>query len=127
MKIRRMTWLLYLPFFIAQAGCRQEEEPGELLCTSDLKYFTLKVSGSALTDFYTIRLSNSDTIRHTANVDLKQNVYLVLDDRYREKLENQQDTFRFIGKRGNGIAVQEDYVFQADHCHISKVSGASEI
>ena len=108
---------------ISLSGCNDEQLHQGVNCTEEFRSSTLYVAGAPLTDAFTIRLSNSDTIRIKGNEDVYQGYYVVLDDNYQAKLENQQDNFRFIGKRGNEVVVQADYVFKADQCHITKVSG----
>jgi len=108
---------------ISLSGCKDEQPQQGVICTEEFRSTTLYVPGAPLTESFTIRLSDSDTIRIKGNVDFRQGYYVVLDDNYQAKLENQQDNFRFIGKRGNEVVVQENYVFKADQCHITKVSG----
>lgn len=108
---------------ISLSGCNDEQPQQGVICTEEFRATTLYVPGALLTESFTIRLSNSDTIRIKGNADFLEGYYVVLDDNYQAKLENQQDNFRFIGKRGNEVVVQENYVFKADQCHITKVSG----
>ncbi|SEJ15685.1 hypothetical protein SAMN05216327_106384 [Dyadobacter sp. SG02] len=115
--------------FVAMSlsGCKDEQAQGRVNCTEEFRSTTLFVPGALLTESFTIRLSNSDTIRINANSDFRQGYYVVLDDKYKTKLKNQQDSFRFMGKRGNQVVVQENYVFKADQCHITKVSGKTSL
>ncbi|MET7257834.1 hypothetical protein [Dyadobacter fermentans] len=108
---------------ISLCGCNDDQPQRGVNCTEEFRSTTLYVPGASLTESFTIRLSNSDTIRIKGNGDFHQGYYVVLDDNYQPKLENQQDNFRFIGKRGNEVVVKENYVFKADQCHITKVSG----
>jgi hypothetical protein len=123
MQNRTLSLLLTFPLATLLCSCIEEENKLGVICTEEFRSELLNVPGDPLTESYTIRLSNSDTIRHLANSDLSTNNYLVLNDNYQPKLENQQDTFRFIGKRGSEVVVWKDYVFIADQCHISKVNG----
>lgn len=118
------TSLLRLLSFLAisVSGCKDEQPQQGVICTEEFRSTTLYVPGAPLTESFTIRLSNTDTIRIKGNADFHRGYYVVLDDNYQAKLENQQDNFRFIGKRGNEVVVLEDYVFKADQCHITKVS-----
>ncbi|SEJ60834.1 hypothetical protein SAMN05216327_11410 [Dyadobacter sp. SG02] len=109
------------------SGCKDEQPQGGVNCTEEFRSTTLYVPGAPLTESFTIRLSNSDTIRIKGNADFRQGYYVVLDDNYQTKLKNQQDNFRFIGKRGNEVVVQENYVFKADQCHITKISGKTSL
>jgi hypothetical protein len=104
-------------------ACVDKVDDVAVNCTEEFRSSILHVPGDPLTESYTIRISTADTIRNPGNSDLRPGYYIVLDDHYQPKLENQQDSFRFIGKRGNDVVVREDYVFKADYCHITKVSG----
>ncbi|MDQ6476875.1 hypothetical protein [Dyadobacter sp. LHD-138] len=123
MKTRNLSLLLTLSLTTLLCSCVDEDNERGVICTEEFRSALLNVPGDPLTESYSIRLSNADTIRHLANSDLRPGYYLVLDDNYQPKLENQQDTFRFIGKRGSEVVVSEDYIFKADKCHITKVSG----
>ena len=121
--------IVYLISFLAisLSGCKDEQPQQGVICTEEFRSTTLYVRGAPLTESFTVRLSNSDTIRIKGNGDFGQGYYVILDDNYQTMLENQQDYFRFIGKRGNKVAIQENFVFKADHCHITKVSGKSQL
>lgn len=108
------------------SSCDDSIRRDEVFCTEEFRSIRIKVSGDSLTDYYTVRRSNADTIRFKQSDPVFEQNYVVLNDNYQKKLENQQDTFRFVGKRASGD-VQEDFVISADHCHITKVSGKSEI
>lgn len=123
MRTRIITVLLTSSVLISMSGCEDKPRTQDIMCTEEFRSASLYVPGNPLSESYTIRLSNSDTIRYSSNVDVHSGHYTVLNDNYQPRLENQKDTFRFIGKRDSEIVVREDYVFQADHCHITKVSG----
>lgn len=127
MRIQIPVMPLIVTLAMIVAGCVDEANVQDVNCTEEFRSALLNVPGEPLTEFYTVRLSKSDTIRKTGNSDLRPGYYIVLDDNYQPKLENQQDTFRFIGKRGNQVAVQEDYIFKADQCHITKISGKDQL
>lgn len=109
-------FLIVVSFFIQ--SCKNKE----VNCTEEFRTVGVTVTGDSLTDFYTIRISNSDTIRIV--VDYPNNQwYPVLDDNYQNKIANSQESFRFIGEINDTIVVNEDFIIRADQCHISKVSG----
>jgi hypothetical protein len=114
--------LLTLFLAVSLSAC-DEGDKGAVNCTEEFRSSTLYVLGNPLTESYTIRISTADTIRNGGDSDLRPGYYIVLNDDYQPNLENQQDSFRFIGKRGNDIIIREEYVFKADYCHITKVSG----
>ncbi|RYE13998.1 MAG: hypothetical protein EOP45_20315 [Sphingobacteriaceae bacterium] len=108
-------------------ACQIDVRADEGVCTQEFQSIGLKVLGDSLTDFYTVRLSTSDTIRRSTGVESQTHWYLVLDDSYQRQLANKQESFRFIGKQGQRVLIQQDYIIAADHCHVKKVSGISEI
>jgi hypothetical protein len=110
-------------FTTGLCACQSSIKANEVICTTVFQSVGLKVLGEALTDFYTIRLSTSDTIRRSTGVEAQTHWYLVLDDSYQPRLANKQESFRFIGKIGQTVVVREDYIIAADQCHINKVSG----
>ena len=112
---------------ISLSACENGQPYQGVICTEEFRSTTLYVPGTPLTESFTIRLSNSDTIRIKGNADFRQGYYVVLDDNYQAKLENQQDNFRFIGKHGHEVVVREDYIFKADQCHITQVSGKNKL
>jgi hypothetical protein len=86
---------------------------------------TIEVKGNALTDFYTVRTSTEEVIRH--EMMFGDSIYTVLDDNYVNKLINRQDTFIFYGYYRGVLVVEETYVIKADECHVEKVSGRNRI
>ncbi|MEZ5024162.1 MAG: hypothetical protein R2728_13050 [Chitinophagales bacterium] len=101
------------------------EEDG-ISCTLEFRTIGLTVIGDSLTDYYTIRRSNNDTIR-SIDFGFEDSYYVVLDDSYQSEIENSQESFEFIGEINDSIVIQETYVITADQCHISKISGPSQV
>ena len=101
------------------------EEDG-ISCTLEFRTIGLTVIGDSLTDYYTIRLSNNDTIR-SIDFGFEDSYYVVLDDSYQSEIENSQESFEFIGEIDDSVVVQETFVIAADLCHITKISGPSQI
>jgi hypothetical protein len=98
---------------------------GEVICTEMFAAVTVKVEGKQLNDFYTIRSSTGETIRH--EMMFGDSVYTVLDDNYVSELKNDQDTFMFYGYYRGELVVEEEYIIRADECHVDKVSGKSRV
>jgi hypothetical protein len=96
-----------------------------VICTEMFAAVTIKVEGKILNDFYTIRTSTGEIIRH--EMMLGDSVYTVLDDNYVSELKNDQDTFIFYGYYRGELVVEEEYVIRADECHVEKVSGESKV
>jgi hypothetical protein len=87
----------------------------------------IKVIGSTLDDFYTIRLSTADTLRHDLLNPGETDYYTVLDDNFQSVLKDKTETFRFVGVLNASVVVDEAIVIQADACHINYVSGNLEV
>lgn len=123
MKVKNLIPLTVLICSTSLYTCQLEPAP----CTTEFRSVSLKVIGDSLTDFYTVRLLTSDTIRRSTGEESRTQFYLILDDSYQPALANKQEVFRFIGKIGRVVVVREEYSIEADNCHINKVNGKSEI
>lgn len=109
-------------------ACSTDSKEEEVICTEEFIVIGIKVSGGSLTDYYTLRESNTDTIRFTDNSAYPVgNWYPILDDSYQTILENTQEDFIFYGKINDAIVVNQPYIIGADRCHIKKISGASQV
>ncbi len=98
---------------------------GDTVCTEIFAAVSVKVEGKVLTDFYTLRPSTGDLIRH--ELMYGDSFYTVLDDNYVSELKNDEDTFVFCGFYRGEKVIEENYVISADECHVQKISGASVI
>lgn len=120
-----MPHLLVRIALVASIGlCACQEET---VCTTEFRAVVVRVLGDSLTDYYTVRVTNSDTIRYVDSRLEGSTGYVVLDDSYQSALANKQEQFRFVGEINNVVVVDEEYVVKADECHISKVSGKDEV
>ncbi len=97
----------------------------DIICSEIFAAVTIEVKGNALTDFYTVRTSTEEVIRH--EMMFGDSIYTILDDNYVNKLINRQDTFIFYGYYRGVLVVEETYVIKADECHVEKVSGRNRI
>ncbi|MHA4739564.1 hypothetical protein [Dyadobacter sp. MSC1_007] len=122
----KTQFLIMMLLTASLTGCKNGN-PIWQTCTDEFRFIALTVSGPALTDFYTVRLSTSDTIRVNGDIINGKNQYVVLNDLHRLMFEGRQEEFLFIGLRGDTIAVSEAYLIRADRCHIEKVSGKEAI
>lgn len=80
--------------------------------------------------YYTIRLSDYDTIYYYPNDTHSAysfGFYQVIDDKYQSILENKTESFNFIGFLNDSMIINELYEVSADECHIYKVSGKDKI
>ena len=96
----------------------------EVACTEEFRSITIEIPNGPLDDAYTVRVATGDTLGFN-NQTFVENVYTVLDDSYQSEIENSEETFIFIGEVGGQVVIEEEYVIEADMCHINKVSGAT--
>lgn len=81
-----------------------------------------------LTDFYTMRESNGAKITHPKeSLPGSDNYYTVLTDTYQKQMEGKTETFWFKGFVNDSLVINEPFVISADQCHISYVSGKTEV
>jgi hypothetical protein len=100
------------------------------ICTEILTMVTLQVTNAGgspaiLDDHYTLRVSTGEKIR--TEQSMGNGYFVVLDDSYQKKLQDQQDEFKFIGIRDGKEVINESYAISADCCHIERKSGKTEI
>lgn len=106
----------------------QESCDNEVACTEIFGTIGITVTGDSLTNYYSLRESNNDTIRIPYPYQtVKGLFYGVLDDSYHPKIKNNSAAFRFIGEINDSIVINEPFIIEGDDCHINKVSGKSEI
>lgn len=117
----RLVFLLFL--VISLFSCNPSKD--EVICTTMIATVSIEIVGDSLDNYFTIRNITGDTIH--AYIEPFQNTYTVLDDSYRQILENKEEAFRFVGFKGGNIVVDETFVITADKCHISKVSGVNSV
>ena len=92
-----------------------------LLCTENFVTYTLEIPGDPLDEFFTYRESTGDSIMGE-NTFPDATRYPVLNDRYKDSLVGTNETFLFVGRKGE-IPFQVPFVFTSDRCHIIKISG----
>jgi hypothetical protein len=98
----------------------------QVVCTEEFRTFTLEVVGDTLTQTYTIRKDNQDTVQ-SATEPFSENKYTVLSDAYQPEMENKTLDFIFHGYIGDSLVIDEDYNISADKCHIDGVTGKIKI
>lgn len=127
MKTGRVLFIVAVFLVAGLCACQTDISVNKGVCTTEFRSVGLMVSGDSLTDFYTFRIATLDTIRSSTGVESRTHWYLVLDDSYQHMIADKQETFRFIGKKGQTVIVREDYLIAADQCHIRKISGKSGV
>ncbi len=124
LKFRNSLYLLATVITIGLYSCN--ETGGFIVCTEEFRTIGITVNGDMLTDHFTIRISNGDTIR-PLDQGFEDDYYIILSDNFQPELADKQENFRFIGEISDIVVVNQLYVIKADQCHINKVSGESEI
>lgn len=121
-----MKYFLSLTILLALLiGCSKDDE---VICTNEFRFVGLLVTGDSLTEYYTVRNSNNDTLRFDQCISYpEERWYLILDDSYSETLKNNQENFRFIGLINDSLVIDENYLISADDCHINKDTGEREV
>jgi hypothetical protein len=112
-----------LIFFVVLLLNMCELNHGDTVCTEIFAAVTLRVEGKVLSDFYTLRPSTGELIRHESMFG--DSIYTVLDDNYVSELKNSEDSFVFYGFYRGEKVIEENYVISADECHVQKITGAS--
>ena len=118
-------WLTYLAFGIVLLSCKKKDD--DVACTMEFRMVQIRVIGAPLEDYYTIRESTGDTLRHDSFSSGETEYYTVLDDNFQSVLKGKTETFRFVGIQNDLVVVNEPIVIRADACHIEYVSGKLEV
>lgn len=102
------------------------------MCTAMFVMINTKVTDAnghfvKLDDVYVMRDKNNDIYRPEQQAAAWDSSYVVMDDGYLQKMQNQSDTFYFIGIKNGVEVVKEPFVISADCCHVNKQSGKTNI
>lgn len=120
--------IVFLTLCMLFLGCKKDRDTSKKhFCTEIFAMVTIQVNGGPLDDFFTIRESTGDTLRHDVNGLIEEGQYIVLDDNFAATLKNREETFIFTGIVGKEKVVEEPFVIKADDCHIDYVSGKREV
>jgi hypothetical protein len=120
--MRLMFPAIVCSIFLFGASCTKP-----IVCTEEFRIVSLTVTGEPLTDYYTIRVSSGDTIRHTGVYQSGDNWYPVLTDDYHPHMQRKKEEYRFTGLRDGAIVVDEIFEISSDKCHIQQISGKSKV
>lgn len=127
-------------FILLHLGCttdNDKEDCNSVACT--LNFVTIGVSvkntsgGAVPLDSFKVTDTASGTdLTLVANdqefEDYKNNgFYPIFSDAYRLQYQNKSTTISFKGFIGNDIVVTEEFVVGADCCHVSLISGTTDI
>lgn len=122
--VRKFPLLLFV-FFASFCFNSCQDGLFEEVCTEEFRTITLEVLGDSLSDWKTIDVQANDTFKIESS--FFQSYYPVLSDAELERVKNTSKSFYFIGYVGDSIVVKEPFLISGDHCHVSKVSGKSQI
>lgn len=127
MKLKHcLCFIITLSLFIS---CKKNSanNPDENLIACTLIFVTesVTVSGTALDDFYSLRLSTGDTLR-LEDYNSEDTYYPVLNDSSIPHTKGIEERIDFIAIRNNQMR-KTPYTFTSDGCHIVKVSGLEVI
>lgn len=121
MKRFTLCFFLFLGVYAFQSCTFMQ--PEEITCSTISKTIEVKINGQELDSYYTIRISNQDTIRPQGN-RTEENFYPILSDIYHINLINKKDSFHFVGLVNDSIIVVEPFLIGGDDCHIYLQSGS---
>lgn len=117
--------LLLLPAILLMCSMSCQKNDDDVICTDMFSMVMVQVTNheqhAPFDDIYTVRVGTGEKIR--MDQPMSEGRFVVLDDSYRKRLVNSQDTFRFTLAKGGQKVLERDYVICADRCHIQKVSG----
>ena len=100
----------------------------EVNCTEEFRTVIITVTGDSLTDHYTFREKTLDTIKIGRDYIFPgYEGYPVLNDTYQPMIQNSRENFRFVGEINDTVVVNEEFVIEADQCHIEKISGKVQV
>lgn len=115
---------------LAASSCyKQLETCDGVNCTLEFRTLVVEIFGVdrqpyVLDEYYLIRKSTGEKLERTP---VTTGTYVLIDDSYQSKLENQADDFQLIGIKNGKTVVDEPFTFKADCCHVDHVSGVSSI
>lgn len=121
------TFLMILSAAFLLAGCDEDDTVDEIICTEEFRMIGVRITGGEIDDFYTVRISNGDTIRFSQDTYPLVNWYPILDDSYQPVLEGTVEDFTFVGVQDGNLVIQQNYEIGADQCHIFRQSGPQSI
>lgn len=127
--MKKYSFLVFITLFAFLSSCEDSSKPQEIICSTISKSIGISLENSAgqpvtVDDYYTIQLSDGDTIREPM---IEEGYYTVLNDNQHGKLVEKQDSFLFVGIKDSAVLVQETFVISGDQCHINKISGKSKV
>ena len=124
--MKEFLTILTFCFLIQSCDLFDEDPKDGIACTEEFRTIGITITGGVLDEYYTIRTSTGDTIKYS-DQHAFDNFYPILDDSFHSEIINSDENFDFLGLVGDQIILHEEYVIAGDDCHISLVSGKTEI
>ena len=111
---------------------------GDQICSTEFRYITVALkyssdsSNVALSEYKVIRVSDSTDITHYEKIyygdsNFNAGLYLITSDTFQDMYRGKDVEVEFQGFIDGTCVVKSRYVITADCCHISLVSGETEI
>jgi len=100
----------------------------QVYCTQEFRMFDAVVVGPVPSEVYTVDQTTGDTLRDQHNGGYPAAVYGVgSDGLIQYQGYNSTRSYLFVVERSGQAPCVTPFVFQADACHISKVSGPDTV
>ena len=117
-----------LAFLIPAVGAILTSCEPRVYCTQEFRMFDAVVLGPVPTEVYTVDLTTGDTLRNQHVGGYPSAVYGVgSDGLIQNQGYNSTRSYSFVVERAGLAPCVTPFVFQADACHISKVSGPDTV
>lgn len=120
-----LYFLLSIGFYTL-ISCASTQTQEDIICSTQFKMLNVGINGQQLDGFYTLRISDQDTIK-IEDPSAEDSFYPILNDNYHTNLVNKRDSFHFIGLINDSIVVESPFVIGGDECHIYLHSGSQTI
>lgn len=129
--------LLFCLIIILVAGCKEENQQQQLICTEQYETISVKIKDIqnipvALENFKVTRLVDQTDM--TVKVDpagytimQKQGTYPITSDFFERQLNKKNVEVVFTGMKDGKIVVNQQYSITSDGCHVKLISGEREI
>lgn len=125
--MKRFSLLFFLALgFYSLISCATTQPQDDIICSTIFKSISVGINGQQLDRYYTIRVSDQDTIINE-DTSTEDSFYPVMTDQYHGNLINKRDSFHFVGLVNDSIIVEQPYVIGGDDCHINLISGPKTI
>ncbi|WMX12545.1 MULTISPECIES: hypothetical protein [unclassified Aureispira] len=112
--------------FYQLISCAPTQPQDDIICSTIYKSIDVGINGQQLDRYYTIRISDGDTLKYE-DPNESDSFYPVITDAYHSNLVNKKDSFHFVGFSNGSIIVEQAYIIGGDECHIYLHKGPETI